>query len=228
MHFRRAAACIEQRKTRPGCTAACVPRRSAPLRLWVPAPCHASAADLPPLPPSPRKTLTPSSTYAPPPSARLMDAVMLVASLGATRASAGARWSARLGGSTGGAQAGCQLELCRASPEPAPQPHLDATAFSVMAKHERMVPRSRGTSQRRCCSAVPYLEGRGPRAHPRGTRRVAAGVSASCIPVHGHRCLEGAGSCRPWQHCCVTCWRPAPAPLTAPAPPCCPCRARCS
>jgi hypothetical protein len=36
---------------------------------------------------------------------------------------------------------------------------LEATAFSVMAKHERMVPRSRGTSQRCCCSGVPYLAG---------------------------------------------------------------------
>jgi hypothetical protein len=32
---------------------------------------------------------------------------------------------------------------------------LDATAFSVMAKHERIAPRSSGSSHRCCCSGVP-------------------------------------------------------------------------
>lgn len=34
---------------------------------------------------------------------------------------------------------------------------LEATAFSVIAKQERMEPRSSGTSHARCCSGVPYL-----------------------------------------------------------------------
>mmetsp|Transcript_1612 Transcript_1612/g.6359 ORF Transcript_1612/g.6359 Transcript_1612/m.6359 type:complete len:247 (+) Transcript_1612:1979-2719(+) len=33
---------------------------------------------------------------------------------------------------------------------------LDATAGSVMAKHERILPSSSGLSQRSCCSCVPY------------------------------------------------------------------------
>ena len=33
----------------------------------------------------------------------------------------------------------------------------DATAGSVIAKHERMRPSSRGSSHARCCSGVPYL-----------------------------------------------------------------------
>ena len=33
---------------------------------------------------------------------------------------------------------------------------LDATAGSVMAKHERISPRSNGASQRRCCAGLPY------------------------------------------------------------------------
>ena len=35
---------------------------------------------------------------------------------------------------------------------------LDATAGSVMAKHERISPRSNGASHRRCCAGVPYLK----------------------------------------------------------------------
>jgi hypothetical protein len=35
---------------------------------------------------------------------------------------------------------------------------LLATAFSVMAKQERMWPRSSGSSQVCCCSGVPYLQ----------------------------------------------------------------------
>ena len=33
----------------------------------------------------------------------------------------------------------------------------DATSGSVMAKHDRMRPCRSGTSQRFCCSSVPYL-----------------------------------------------------------------------
>ena len=36
---------------------------------------------------------------------------------------------------------------------------LEATAFSVIAKHERISPRSSGSSHWRCCSGVPYLWG---------------------------------------------------------------------
>ena len=50
----------------------------------------------------------------------------------------------------------------------------DATAGSVMAKHERISPSSSGCSQRSCCSAVPNM------------------VSTSMLPVSGAEQLHAS------------------------------------
>lgn len=50
----------------------------------------------------------------------------------------------------------------------------DATAGSVMAKHERMRPSSSGTNHAHCCSGVPYLASTCASIHPKG--RAIAGM----------------------------------------------------
>ena len=52
---------------------------------------------------------------------------------------------------------------------------LDATAGSVIAKHERISPSSSGVSQRACCSGVPYS------------------MSVSMLPVSGALQLKHSG-----------------------------------
>jgi hypothetical protein len=126
---------------------------------------------------------------------------------------------------------------------------LLATSFSVMAKQERMRPRSSGSSHATCCSRVPYLHaGEGSEAHAAagsgvagvdaGLRRIEAQLRSRRPATHATTAATTAAATttpppvhtsRPTHtHTHThTHTRRAP-PLTLRAPPCCPCLARCS
>jgi hypothetical protein len=134
---------------------------------------------------------------------------------------------------------------------------LEATSFSVIAKQERMLPRSSGTSHVCCCSAVPYLRGQSHRhvtaaallthfvSHAPPMYQSICGLKQ---PLLLHPCTHSHSPCPLTPHHLYTLPPPPqqrpqrsfpartrkrtprtlPVPLTLPRPPCCLCQVRCS